>query len=242
MSNYVKNMIKKISNISRLQREFETFKDFIFLSSYSIQNAVKFDEKIEAEYLNIAKKYNEKQLNSFAELLADLVIAMEDKIDDYLGALYMEANLSNKYTGQFFTPMPICNLISKVIFNPDSLKNKPYIIVNEPTCGAGAMILSFYNEIKNQGFNPQKKVLFVAQDIDPLVARICYIQMSIAGVAGYVMIGNSLDMNNYDDQSRLYTPVYCINNWHGKTQKAEFKNEPISIVNSLTPTKQASLF
>lgn len=38
----------------------------------------------------------------------------------------------------------------------------------------------------------QNDVLFVGQDVDRVVALMCYIQLSVLGCAGYVAIGNSL--------------------------------------------------
>lgn len=58
------------------------------------------------------------------------------------------------------------------------LKGKRYISVNDPACGAGAMLIAFANVAKKHGINYQKHVLFVAQDIDRTAAMMCYIQMS----------------------------------------------------------------
>ena len=35
--------------------------------------------------------------------------------------------------------------------------------------------------------------ILVAQDIDPLVAKMCYIQLSLLGCSGVVIIGNTLE-------------------------------------------------
>ena len=40
--------------------------------------------------------------------------------------------------------------------------------------------------------NYQTSVLFVGQDIDPVVAKMAYIQLSLLGCPGYITIGDSL--------------------------------------------------
>lgn len=42
------------------------------------------------------------------------------------------------------------------------------------------------------GVNYQKDVLFVGQDIDKVVAMMAYIQFSLLGCPGYIIVGNSL--------------------------------------------------
>ena len=52
-----------------------------------------------------------------------------------------------------------------------------------------------FGEISNKQetyINYQNHVLVAAQDIDMTVALMCYIQLSLLGVAGYVKIGNSI--------------------------------------------------
>lgn len=48
------------------------------------------------------------------------------------------------------------------------------------------------NDIEKAGFNFQNHILFSAQDIEETVALMCYIQLSLLGVAGFVKVGNSL--------------------------------------------------
>lgn len=56
----------------------------------------------------------------------------------------------------------------------------------------------------------------VAQDIDETVALMCYIQLSLLGVAGYVKVGNSLTepmTDNDDKENYWFTPMYFSNVW-----------------------------
>lgn len=64
--------------------------------------------------------------------------------------------------------------------------------------------------------NYQNHVLVVAQDIDKTVALMCYIQLSLLGVAGYVKVGNSLTepmTDNDNKENYWYTPMYFSPVW-----------------------------
>lgn len=71
------------------------------------------------------------------------------------------------------------------------IENNPQLI-HEPCCGSGSNLIAMANAMKNRGFNYQKNAYFVAQAIDPTVAKMCYIQMSLLGIPGIVIVGNSL--------------------------------------------------
>ena len=73
------------------------------------------------------------------------------------------------------------------------------------------------NHLEKENMNFQNHVLVVAQDIDFTVAAMCYIQLSLLGVAGYVKVGNSLtEPITGDDNIENYwfTPMYFSDIWH----------------------------
>lgn len=52
------------------------------------------------------QKYNKQEQKLFPELAAYVVMALEDNPEqDFLGSVFMELNLGNKSTSQFFTPI-----------------------------------------------------------------------------------------------------------------------------------------
>ena len=62
--------------------------------------------------------------------------------------------------------------------------------------------------------NFQRHLLVVGQDIDETVALMCYIQISLLGVAGYIKVGNSITDPMDDDKSKYwYTPMYFSDIW-----------------------------
>ena len=95
-----------------------------------------------------------------------------------------------------------------------------YISINDPCCGAGATLIAGIHAARKQlekaNLNYQNHLLVVAQDIDETVALMCYIQLSLLGVAGYVKVGNSLTepmTGNDNKENYWFTPMYFSNVW-----------------------------
>lgn len=80
--------------------------------------------------------------------------------------------------------------------------------------------LAGYNVMREQlestDSDLDKYVLFVAQDIDPLVCKMCYIQMCCIGVPGVVVVGNSL----YPDAERSPTDFWFTHKYFALDEKA----------------------
>src|SRR5699024_11833427 len=89
-------------------------------------------------------------------------------------------------------PRP-CGPGQKTAHGPEAwLELRRGVFRADPACGAGALLVAFANECLRQKVNYQTSVLFVAQDIDFTVGLMCYIQLSLLGCAGYVVIGDTL--------------------------------------------------
>ena len=71
------------------------------------------------------------------------------------------------------------------------IRKKGWIGINDPACGAGALLIAARNAMVKRGL-PSNGALYVAQDIDRTAALMCYIQLALLGCAGYVIIGDSL--------------------------------------------------
>lgn len=192
----------------------------------AISNSVdkqNFDER-EKLYLQIIDKYEKEEQKVFPVLVADTVMALEENQEqDFLGHIYMNLDLGSKSTSQFFTPYNVCQLMAEVSVNDviPEVKEKGYISINDPCCGAGATLIAGINVIKRQlekaNMNYQNHVLVVAQDVDFTVAAMCYIQLSLLGVAGYVKVGNSLTepiTEKDDSKNYWFTPMYFSDIWY----------------------------
>lgn len=174
-------------------------------------------EEREKRYLKIIKKYNKREQEQFPELAAYVVMALEENPEqDFLGSIFMELNLGDKSNSQFFTPYHVCELMAKVTEEDVAavVKEKGYITINDSCCGAGATLIAAINEARKQlekvNLNFQNHILVVAQDIDEIVALMCYIQLSLLGVGDVFTQPMSTDDNG---ENYWFTMMYFSDVW-----------------------------
>ena len=86
------------------------------MSAISLHNEVNMNDEIEQEYLQIVGQYKKEEISYFCKLLAILVDLMEPEPRDVIGGLYMELELGNNNTGQFFTPPEISLMMAKMSY------------------------------------------------------------------------------------------------------------------------------
>ena len=154
-------------------------------------------DEIEQRYLNTVKQYTKEQAEEFSKLLALLVMALEEKHQDFLGQVYMQLNLGNVANGQFFTPYNVSKMMSKICFVDieKQLEEKDFITLSEPCCGSGGMIIAYAETLKEHGYNYQYQLFVEAIDIDEMCFMMAYIQLSLLGVGAKVIHGDSLTLN-----------------------------------------------
>ena len=210
-----KELVKKFEVFtSKGRSRWQVWSDWITISAIAVSNATDkshFDER-EQQYMTIVKKYTKQEVDTFADMFSLLVMALEDDPEqDFLGELYMCLGLGNDHAGQFFTPYHLCEFMSAVTTPAEEFQQKigdrGWVAVCDPTCGAGALLVAFANECRKKGINYQTDVLFVAQDIDYIVGMMCYLQMSLLGMPGYVVIGDTLANPSVSYDKRGLLPV-----------------------------------
>ena len=231
-----RNLVNLMREVGYKHNLWNVFEDFLRLSAISIANTSDiyhmvnskdaWDER-EKRYMDTIKKYGKEERMMFPQMLAELVEELERQVQserytDVLGEVFHELELHNKWKGQFFTPQHICDMMGKIVLDPDNLRRKVkaygYVSVNEPCCGAGAMLYGFLNAFRDEGFNPCSDALLVAQDLDERCVHMAYIQCSLYGIPAIVQQMNTLSMQAYGEP--WYTPVYIIGMWHWKERHA----------------------
>lgn len=211
--------------VSERNRPWDIWKDFILMSACAISNAVDkshYDER-EERYLKTIAKYTKEEQNLFPQLLAEMTVALDkDPEQDFLGEVYMRLKLGSEALQQIFTPYHICQFMASATMNGlvEQVEKKGYITINDDCCGGGATLIAAANEARKElakvHLNFQNHVLFYAQDIEETVALMCYIQLSLLGVAGVVKVGNSLTnpIKNGDSlETYWFTPIYFHEVW-----------------------------
>ena len=77
--------------------------------------------------------------------------------------------------------------------------------------------------MKKQEINYQNCAFIVAQDLSQLTALMCYIQLSLLGCAGIIVVGDTLRNPGAKTQTEIeladniwLTPMYCCHLWQGR--------------------------
>ena len=158
--------------------------------------------------------------------MAIIVIALENNLEqDFLGKMYMDLELSSHWKGQYFTPYELCQMMAEMTLGDrvqEEVEQKGYITISDPACGAGATLIAAANLLKRKGINFQNHVLFVGQDIDRVVALMCYIQLSLIGCPGYIAVADTLTHPlcgtvfaplEEKGQELWYMPMFATQTW-----------------------------
>lgn len=221
-----KEFLKTFRSLSNRWRSWDIWTDFITMVACAISNSVDklhFEER-EKTYLRIINKYNKQERELFPELFAYVALALEENPEqDFLGDIYTELGLNSKEHKQIFTPYNVCYLMSELTFGnlAKEVEEKGVVEIHDCRCGAGATLIAAANVAKYKlekiGLNYQNHILVTGQDIDYLVTMMCYIQLSLLGVAGYFKVGNALTepMTDTDNLEHYwFTPMYFFPVWH----------------------------
>jgi len=143
--------------------------------------------KEEEKYLSVIQKYNKQEANLFAEALAKLVIEMSgdgNGLVDVLGS-YFQENISFGRNGQFFSPQPICDMMTCIV-GPVNQRNR----ILDPACGSGRMLLAAAKCNRN--------ALFYGADVDENCAKMTVINLYLNCLYGEVAWMDSLSNKFYN--------------------------------------------
>jgi type I restriction-modification system DNA methylase subunit len=195
-NHHVKEFLRILDSIKPSKNRHEVFYDWLIMAAASLY-VWKKDQKVENEYLEIAKNYTKDELDKHSELLLITVNALEKTEQDFLGELFTAAELTNSRTGQFFTPYHISQMMAKMAICEKELSNKKIFKINEPCCGAGGMMIAAISVLKEKNFNYQQDAYFLGVDIDARCARMAYIQLSLLGAPAVIICGNTITLETY---------------------------------------------
>ena len=223
---------KTINSFSGKYSIKDIWSDWITVFAISLSQPLDYREEREENYLSITSKYSKDELSKFCELSAILINELEKNSDrDFLGETFMKFGLGNQRSGQFFTPYEISKCVSKMTCGniSEQIHQNGYVTINDCACGSGGMLIAAFNDIRDTlskeapSLNAQNHVHIAAQDIDSTVAMMCYVQLSLLGIAGIVKIGDAItepmcgDLLDIPYSSDLwFTPMYNYSVWRGR--------------------------
>lgn len=203
---YTREIIKKIDSMSGSRSSFQVFSDWVKCTALSIAQSVYYSEKREKQFLETIAEYPKDE---FSKMVGMLVETFEDKFCDVLGNLFMMSGWGNKNTGQFFTPYSL----SLACANLQDYSKEDIVEMNEPSAGAGGMVIAVAQTMKEQGVNYQNKLRVVAQDLDWNALYMCYIQLSLLGIDAKCVQGDTLENKKSENiaENVFLTPMYLLN-------------------------------
>lgn len=211
--NYKGEIVKTIKDISGKYSPYQIFSDWCKCYALAIQNSCVLQhgslwKEREDMFIATFSRYDEKEQDAFRYMSNLFPEAMEYEITDLLGEIYMESGAGNSATGQFFTPFHVSKMLAR-LNQEEYLHTEGVIHLYEPSVGAGGMIIATAKVLKEIGINYQMRLKVVAQDLDWLAVYMTYIQISLLGINGIVVQGNTLSepfSDKTEDRRILRTP------------------------------------
>ena len=172
----------------------------------------------EKKYMQIIEKYDKSLRILMSQIFTMIFSLLTQQIDpgvgfnDYLGEFYMKSETSNNKAGQFFTPFHLSKACAAVCIDHDLVeqykREDKIITMNEPSCGAGGMILAAVDILYNQHhFNYSRNLVVECSDIDSRCVHMAYLQLGLAGIPAVIYQRDTLSMKTWQ---RWETPAYIM--------------------------------
>lgn len=221
---YVKKIITEITKIRKYDN-YTVFSNIVELITLINQKATYTilcqDSKIkdlDKKCSDLLAKYTSEQRNIIYTIyqlfLDDIMLNYDNNIySDTLGKVFEQLGLTNKHRQQFFTPESVSKFMALINFdkvNSETVNEKPFYTVCDPCVGSGRLLLKSAEVLREKNVDVSSKVLFVARDIDRLMAMLTYIQLSHYACPAVIEFGDSLLNTVYES---WITPV-CALQWY----------------------------
>ncbi len=191
----VKEIVKLIDDAAVFHDKDRFLSDLFYCGALAISNLAdltQYDER-EEQYKQIMKNYSEKERKTMAEIFGKIfgllssVVYDDGVFSDYLGEIFMNCNMGNKNTGQFFTPYHVSKMCAKIAIGTPNKADGKILTLCEPCCGSGGMVLAAMDVLKNDfGINYAMDCFVDCSDIDLRCVHMAYLQLSLAGVPAIV--------------------------------------------------------
>ncbi len=208
---HLKNeIIKALKGIAHSRDLHAVFRDWVEMAAIAFANQIKTEywQEREDAYLNITGNYKREELDKFCFCLSKLVLLFQEHgFNDWLGELFMEMEISNKDSGQFFTPYTLSQLMASMTISDEISLNKDdkKITLNEPAVGSGGIVLAAAERLHKLDVDYRERLSVTCVDVDLRCVHMAYIQLVLTGVPAVVVHGNTLTL---EEHSCWVTPEY----------------------------------
>lgn len=219
-SDHQKDLATLLRGLSHRHNLWQVWRDFVECSALAISNAVDHGQAKarEAQYMQTISRYSADEAQQLSQALAHVVMGLEAGHADFLGSLFMQLELGNSWTGQFFTPYEVARLMGQMTLHDarEKLQAEGFITVSDPCVGGGAMVIAAAHALLDMGINYQRCMHVTAQDIDLTAVHMAYVQMSLLHIPGVVIHGNSLAV---EERSHWFTPAHVMGGWGARLER-----------------------
>jgi type I restriction enzyme M protein len=179
-----------------------------------------------ADYID-ADALDDDRLGRLVEHLSKHDLDRDSVPPDMLGEAYMDlvrhfAEEEGKSGGQFFTPPHIVELAVKLV---DDFEDGDEF--HDPTVGSGGMLIEAARYYREQGGDPTK-LRFTGQEINPDIAAIARMNLSIHALNGEIEREDSLSNPQFTDGDDLERFDYVLANFPFSADwaKDELQDDP----------------
>lgn len=203
-------VVEALRKLTGSKTFYQVFGDWIEMAAIAIQNqCCLFHDDIweyrEERYKTIINSYEQEKRQYIFQAFGELIDVMDDGFDDVLSEVLMMGEMGNKEVGQFFTPFNVALMTAGTRLTG---YNGEKIVVNEPSCGGGGMILAAAKIIQEKGYDPQQTMIITAQDLDYRCVYMTYIMLSLYGLKAKCIQGDTLSGEEPKKRNIWYTPKY----------------------------------
>ncbi len=103
------DIVRSFNKIAAHRHRYEIFRDFVTMAAISMHNAIRKDPVLEAEYMQIVKRYDSDQVSEICALFGKLVLLLDSEPQDVLGQLYMAMNfrISQNHLSLYLSPLAV---------------------------------------------------------------------------------------------------------------------------------------
>jgi N-6 DNA Methylase len=170
---------------------FKLWDDWLGLAVAALSKHTEADEE---KYMAIMRKYGPRVLGKdhpadyFSHALGAFMhacrteSALNGTFPDYLGMIYEQESLTNRYSGQFFTPEHLCKLMVQMTVEP----TQELISIADPACGSGRFFIAAQPIAPN--------ATFYGTDRDLTCVHMTAMNMLMRNANAVIVHGNTLSL------------------------------------------------
>lgn len=205
--------------LCRSRRPRTVWDDFVVLSAIGISNGAQYRQERSVFGGAILSHYNRHEKQLMQRLFDRTTEAFaENPNQDYLGTLFLELHLAKKLGEYHLNTYQEGERKARLCI--EEMEPRPYMFLSDPQCSTGAMLIASFHQMAKLGRNPRIQLFCAGYEGNFTIAMMCYIQMSILGIAGYIANSNPKEAPNAPTliapTNAWCTPEYFHKKWQAR--------------------------